>query len=1100
MSGEGDNDSVCYGSGSIAAAVIVTIIVLCFLLLVLYLVWKRWRDKKDKNLVLESDPEKGKASYAFDNDGFTDGSTPFNQTFEKPTKLDSAKSKWNQWSPISVFLTKNEKLKTVDDSVIQAGETKTVSLKSHDFTGLGFNIYGNMREGIFIKDVLNRGPAFESGKLNPGDRIKSVTINFEHVVFEDALTILSYASPYDVIVEAQSGKITTHHTPSRVSQLGHPLYRSSSATDIILIEKTAKKRLFVPDDINTKTPSSNSTLQKTRSNVTTLERKPSHSPKPEHHNLKTQLEQKLVENHKQQLQHKEEIVENDVPKIENKHHKFGIKVLPLEIGAPAAQISPKTNELSQNDNNINMEIHSDKNGVAVELKDNLDEVDKIPPPIKKREKNKNISVPDEEEIVFIRQASLNGSGIKRDKDGIPQEIPNHMLNAAVAARKNRRASSDDADDVKSPKKLKGRAPAPPDSKLDADKLSSEYVSDSDAEIDNQSSVNTIELNPNDITIHQSEEVEELQNRKTASTGDLTKIQKNRKISSGTLERAQSLDITDTGMPSLTKKIMSDSKSESEDSLYGKVLIEPRLSLVLDGLNTFQRSRLKKSTEWGNLEDAILNLDTSEGDLNQSNSLEQSPHFDALVNKINEIKKEVVVVNLSTESMSLDEVKIELTEEPQKVNDLWSVPNSTDEIDTPLMTSTTSITLDQGLEAEKEPVILNAVDIADFLTSERSTSSLDPYYTFNKYDTNVSDDIKVSRHSLTSSEKPFDSLSNISNITINSTSVSEHIPNSEMNLDSDEFYITALDKTATNDSFINDEPAVSKNMTVTEISNKVTIEGPTSLTVQVNESELTPPEPSHFSNTKSISISPSPISDNSQQSNNYSLTYITEIQVTPNTTEEPESIKSDSPTSVKLSPIIDKLDAEKELHKIQEIAEEQLKKLPEMRFSTSSYESPKLTETYSSQIEQLRSNFEKSPSKSSLKFETGVVKSRIPVATTKTPPTSPERRDSRNFDMEIDKDIVAIMSSPIHSTPVSSLKYQPKTTNKNISVTSIRSNSKIPSGLPNRPPIPPRKYDGDSENLTRISTNGNSSFKQWVFNPGDNTVTNITVSENKFDRK
>lgn len=53
--------------------------------------------------------------------------------------------------------------------IFQASEIKTVSLRGHDFTGLGFNICGNMRDGIYIKDVLHRGPASESGKLNPGN-------------------------------------------------------------------------------------------------------------------------------------------------------------------------------------------------------------------------------------------------------------------------------------------------------------------------------------------------------------------------------------------------------------------------------------------------------------------------------------------------------------------------------------------------------------------------------------------------------------------------------------------------------------------------------------------------------------------------------------------------------------------------------------------------------------------------------------------------------------------------------------------------------------------------------------------------------------------
>lgn len=106
-----------------------------------------------------------------------------------------------------------------------------VALRSHDFTGLGFNICGNMKEGIYIKDVLHRGPASESGKLNPGDRINSVTISFEHMVYEDALTILSYASPYEVIIEARGGKII-HQTQGQGAQPSHPVYRSSSCADL----------------------------------------------------------------------------------------------------------------------------------------------------------------------------------------------------------------------------------------------------------------------------------------------------------------------------------------------------------------------------------------------------------------------------------------------------------------------------------------------------------------------------------------------------------------------------------------------------------------------------------------------------------------------------------------------------------------------------------------------------------------------------------------------------------------------------------------------------------------------------------------------------
>lgn len=50
----------------------------------------------------------------------------------------------------------------------QKPEQVSVQMTGHDFTGLGFNICGNMRDGIFIKDVLTRGPANESGLIKAG--------------------------------------------------------------------------------------------------------------------------------------------------------------------------------------------------------------------------------------------------------------------------------------------------------------------------------------------------------------------------------------------------------------------------------------------------------------------------------------------------------------------------------------------------------------------------------------------------------------------------------------------------------------------------------------------------------------------------------------------------------------------------------------------------------------------------------------------------------------------------------------------------------------------------------------------------------------------
>lgn len=54
------------------------------------------------------------------------------------------------------------------------------------------------------------------------------------MVYEDALTILSYASPYEVIVEAKRCK-TPMQSPAQSAQPGHPLFRSSSSADVLQV-------------------------------------------------------------------------------------------------------------------------------------------------------------------------------------------------------------------------------------------------------------------------------------------------------------------------------------------------------------------------------------------------------------------------------------------------------------------------------------------------------------------------------------------------------------------------------------------------------------------------------------------------------------------------------------------------------------------------------------------------------------------------------------------------------------------------------------------------------------------------------------------------
>lgn len=76
-----------------------------------------------------------------------------------------------------------------------------------------------------------------------GDRIDGIRISFRHMVFEDALTILSYASPYDVQLEVENSSNSCPNTLVRTKKTSgsgiapadricHPFYRSQSIADL----------------------------------------------------------------------------------------------------------------------------------------------------------------------------------------------------------------------------------------------------------------------------------------------------------------------------------------------------------------------------------------------------------------------------------------------------------------------------------------------------------------------------------------------------------------------------------------------------------------------------------------------------------------------------------------------------------------------------------------------------------------------------------------------------------------------------------------------------------------------------------------------------
>lgn len=429
--------------------------------------------------------------------------------------------------------------------------------------------------------------------------------------------------------------------------LTHPLYRSSSQDDFSTIERNARKKLFGNDDTNYPTLKME---QQRQSPVKTLPvtHKENEKKSPAKQ-LKQLIEEKLHPN--KTVENVQKHAANDrrsaSPDGSSKGHKFGIKVLPSGLLGGGSK-SPNKSQ-ADNDNNSNQEriIQADTTTAT-------------PPPIAKRTK---IKVDDkvQDETDLERLGSINSSGIRRDAKGIPQEMPSEMMQAAMAARDHRKPMNTPID----AKKSKGKAPKPPVenehindvSEIEVMPAERTIISNSMDEVDtvkildsasihlngirdismdsydhnesdNESSNNStkIELNSNHITVHQtSEEESENEERRTASLGDLSKLGSMSAFNgdrsrSGTLERAQSLEMTDTGTQLATKVTPKKRKAPLTD-LSPLDHKEAKL-MNLNQLDSLQR-RLKSAYEWGQLEDAIYDKNSSRSDEDQKTDVEET---------------------------------------------------------------------------------------------------------------------------------------------------------------------------------------------------------------------------------------------------------------------------------------------------------------------------------------------------------------------------------------------------------------------------------------------------------------------------------------------
>jgi hypothetical protein len=98
----------------------------------------------EQKLVPE-DPENVKQEFAFDNPAFKNDGTKVTAS-----PLDT---KWT-----AKLNGSSDKRKTVDDSYTNVPAPRLIALRGSDFTGLGIELCGGLKEGIYVKKVMSQGP------------------------------------------------------------------------------------------------------------------------------------------------------------------------------------------------------------------------------------------------------------------------------------------------------------------------------------------------------------------------------------------------------------------------------------------------------------------------------------------------------------------------------------------------------------------------------------------------------------------------------------------------------------------------------------------------------------------------------------------------------------------------------------------------------------------------------------------------------------------------------------------------------------------------------------------------------------------------------
>uniref|UniRef100_A0A8D9BCL2 Periaxin n=1 Tax=Cacopsylla melanoneura TaxID=428564 RepID=A0A8D9BCL2_9HEMI len=649
----GSTPEECLTSSSVVWAVLGTIMILLAISVGAYALWRYyWRSRKGEHLVLvTADAEKGD-KFAFDNQAFKEG-TPISRT------LEANKLKGIKWPEFVSAQNGNAKTRSMDDSCVGQDPAKNiVPLRSHDFTGLGFNIYGNMRDGIYIKDVSHRGPAMESGRIQPGDRITSVRISFHHMVYEDALTILSYASPYEVQIETENGSGRVNSRPSTLlrnkqapsstpgERIVHPFFRSQSISDLTQISsKPPSKRTSMNSHHNTSHLSAHdpndkpavlevtpTTVKQDKGHKFGVRVLPDMKPEGNHLTAAPQPVVLTIENEKQnshmyfehnKMQHKSHHENQAFDEIDLSDKSQAIdepdcKTQRANTPSPTTNVKsiiakglqnlkgklPHHKKQSSLDNTFAKQASTPPESCVIDMNPNTNN---------QRAEETIVTDRPEENKVETNAQHIMKTFLEKEKAhtaDLKAPIPISVVN------KTDSFSSTEGDGSK---RSKRKAPAPPvttDVELHAEPTENISSRDSDSEMGDSSST-TIELNSSHITVHH---IPDDSDRRAASLGDLSKMTHDEVPAVSVLERAMSLELADgNSNPRDSKKRKAPHPPPDEMTLdEGSFAKEPRIEAGL-GL-----ASLKKASLFGTMEEAIQQTDEDSDSLISPTSGQSSP--------------------------------------------------------------------------------------------------------------------------------------------------------------------------------------------------------------------------------------------------------------------------------------------------------------------------------------------------------------------------------------------------------------------------------------------------------------------------------------------